>query len=142
MCCARVGINNGVWVDGGTVIMGFFATNVSVLIEGVLENWDGHLSGFLPHSLNGNFDLEGLLDSADLGDFLGDLNDNFVDVGGRNLDLVLFFGHLGVLNCARYFLLAALVNDLNSELGLNGASASGGRTSTASLTGTSACTAV
>jgi hypothetical protein len=113
---ARVGIGDGIRVYGSTVSVGLLATDVRVFIEGVLEDWDGNLNGFLLHFLNGNFNLEGLINSAHLSHFLGDLNDNFLHVSGRDLHLVRLLNHLGVLNFAWDLLLAALIDDFGAEL--------------------------
>ena len=134
----RIGIGDGVGVNGGSVNVGLLASDVRVLIEGVLEHWDGNLNGFLLDFLNGNFDLEGLVDSADLHDFLGNLNDDFLHVGGGDLDLVGLVGHLGVLNIAGDLFLVAIVNDDGVELLGDGASTDGSGTSATRFTGASA----
>lgn len=84
-------------------------------------------------SLDGDFNFEGLLHGASLGDFLGNLDDDFVNVGSGDLYLVLFFSHFGVINIAGNLLLFALVDNLDCELRLDGASASGGGTAAAGL---------
>lgn len=117
--CARVSIDNGVWVDSCTVSVGLLTTNVLMLIEGVLKDRDGDLFGLLPYSLNWNFDLESLLNCASFGDFLRDLDGHFFHVSSGDLDLKLLFSHLLVLYFAWNFFLAAFVNDLNTELVLN-----------------------
>ena len=89
-------------------------------------------------SCDGDFNFEGLLHGASLGDFLGNLDDDFVNVGGGDLNLVLFFSHFGVVNIAGNLMLFALVDNLDSELRLGGASASGGSTAAAGLTSATA----
>lgn len=84
-------------------------------------------------SLDGDFNFEGLLHSAGLGDFLGNLDDDFVNVGSGHLYLVLFFSHFGVINVTGNLLLCALVDNLDSELRLGGASANGSGTAAAGL---------
>jgi len=115
MGSARIGIRDGVWVDSGSVGVGFFTSNMGMFIEGVFEDRDGDLDGFSLDFLNGNFDLEGLHDSADLGDFLGDLDIDVLDVGGGDLHFIGLLDHLGVLHGAGNLLLIALVNDLYFE---------------------------
>ena len=117
---ARIGIGDGVGVDGSSMRMGLLTSDVLMFVERVLEHWDGHLDGLSLDFLNGNFDLEGLVDSADLHDFLGNLNDDFLHVGGGDLDLVGLVGHLGVLDCAGDLNLVAFVNDLDFEVGALG----------------------
>lgn len=84
-------------------------------------------------SCDGDFNFEGLLHGTSLGDFLGNLNNDFVNVGSGDLYLVLFFLHFGVLNFAGNLLLFALIDNLDCELRLDGASASGGGTAAAGL---------
>ena len=115
MSGARVGVGDGVGVHGSTVSVGLFASNVRVLIEGVLENWDRDLNGFLFDFLNGNFDLEGFVNSAHFVDFLGNLNNYFLHVGRGDLDLIWLLNHFGVFNFAGDLLLVAIVNDFSIE---------------------------
>lgn len=128
-----VGIGNGVWVDSGTVSVSLFTSDVVVLVERLLGVLDEHLGGYLSNSLDGDFNFEGLLHGASLGDFLGNLDDDFVYVGSGDLYLVLFFSHFGVFNVTGNLLLFALVNNLDCELRLDGASASGSGTAAAAL---------
>jgi len=112
MGSARIGIRDGVWVDCGSVGVGFLTSNMGMFIEGVFEDRDGDLDGFSLDFLNGNLDLEGLHDCADLGDFLRHLDVNLLDVDGRDLHFIGLLDHLGVLHGAGNLLLIAFVNDL------------------------------
>lgn len=117
MGSARIGIRDGVWVDCSTVGVGFLASNMGMFIEGVFEDRDGDLDGLSLDFLNGNFNLEGLHDSADLGDFLRHLDVDFLDVGCGDLHFIGLLDHLGVLHGAGNLLLIALVDDLYFEGG-------------------------
>jgi len=135
---AWIGISDGVWVDGGSVGVGFLTSNVVVLIEGLFLAGDSNLGGDVADFVDGDLDLEGFLHGARLSNFLGDLHDDLVDVSGGDLDLECFFTHFSILNTAGNLLLIAFVDNLNFEFRFNGASASGSGTATAGLTSAAA----
>ena len=135
---AWVGVGDGGWVDGGTVSVGLFSSNVVVLIEGFLLAGDGNLGGDVADFVNGDLNLEGLLDGARLGNFLGDLHDDLVDVSGGDLNLVGLFTHFGVLDVTGNLFLIAFVDDFDFEFRFNSATASRRSATAVALSGTSA----
>lgn len=114
---ARIGISDGVGVDSGTMRMSLFTSNVLMFVERVLEHGDGYLDGLSLDFLNGNFNLEGLLDGADLPDCLRDLDGDFLNIGSGDLYFIRLVDHFGVLDCARDLNLVAFVDNCGCEVG-------------------------
>jgi len=113
---ARIGIGNGIGVDGGTMRMGFLTSNMLMFVERVLKHWHGFLDGNALDFLNGNFDLEGLHDSTDILNFGGNIDFNLLDVGSWDLYFIWLVDHFGILDLARNLLLVAFILDFHDRV--------------------------